>query len=152
MEVKVIKKEQGLAIDIIEENGFKIHGLMFTNRELLQCLFLSSRSCYESIMSQEINAMMITINRKEKNIICAPMMYNKAFSRKLKKVDEDVKVNTYIRDTNNSTVFLLSIGFIIDNFEVRPSYHDFLLSEEQPFVFIEAQDIESLTVKNPLLV
>lgn len=152
MEVKVLDKEQGSASDVIDQDGFKVHDIMFSYRDLVQCLILCSTSLVENISSPYVNAIMVTINRKEKNIICAPMMYNRYFSRKLKKTDNDVKINTYIRENANSTVFLLSTGFLIDNFEIRMGLHDFLVEEDQPFVYIDAADIESLTVPNPLVV
>lgn len=152
MEVKVMEREQGSAIDVMDDKGFEIHDLMFTNHELIQCLILCSSSCVENIFNPYVNALMITIDRKEKHIICAPMMYNRSFSRKLKKFDLDVKINTYIKESANKTLFLLSTGFLLDNFEINQGVHDFLIDEEQSFVYIEASDIESLTVKDPLVI
>lgn len=152
MEVKVLEKEQGSAMDVMDADGFKIHDQMFTYHDLIQCMILCSSSCVESIASPFINALMITVNTKERTIICAPMMFNKSFSRKLRKTDNDVKINTYLKETRNSTIFLLSTGFLIDNFDIHQGVHDFLMDEDQPFVYIEAADIESLTVKNPLVI
>lgn len=152
MEVKVVEKKQGAANDVMNEPGFEIHDLMFTNHDLIQCLMLCSSSCVESIFNPFVNALMITIDRKEKHIICAPMTFNKTYSRKLKKDDGDVKVNTYIQENDNKTLLLLSTGFIMDNFELVQGVHDFLIDEDQPFVYLEASDIESLTVKDPLIV
>ena len=45
----------------------------------------------------------------------------------------------------------LSKGYVMDNFAVRESYHDFLFTEGEPHVMITAEDIESLTLKNPYL-
>ncbi len=152
MEVKVMEKEQGSAIDVMDDQGFEIHDLMFTNHQLIQCLILCSSSCVESIFNPCVNALMITVDRKEKHIICAPMTFNKQFSRKLKKSNGDVKINTYIRENSDKTLFLLSTGFIMDNFDLIQGYHDFLIDEDQPFIYIEAADIESLTVKDPLVI
>lgn len=152
MEVKIKEKEQGAAIDVMEHEGFEVHDLMFSNRQLIQCLMLCSSSCVESIFNPFVNALMITIDRKEKHIICAPMAFNKEFSRKLKKSDGDVKVNTYIQENPDKTLLLLSTGFIMDNFELIQGMHDFLIDEDQPFVYLEAADIESLTVKDPLVI
>lgn len=60
------------------------------------------------------------------------------------------KKNTYsIKD--DKVMLCMTKGYILDNFEVKNSYHDFKISEKQTNVVLYASDIESLTVKDPEL-
>jgi hypothetical protein len=57
--------------------------------------------------------------------------------------------NTYLTKDDNKYMLFLTKGFILDNFIVKDSYHDFKVAEDKPHVMIYASDIESLSVKNP---
>lgn len=153
MEVDIIDKE-GSIDDIIDQDGFMIHDQMFSYRELLQCLFLCSKTCYDSIVGIYVNAITITINKKDRKIIAIPVIYNKMYARKYAKHHDDtvVTMNAYIKHGSNTISLLLSSGYIIDNFHLREPYYDFLVSDDQSVVVLEAEDIESLSLASPELI
>lgn len=155
-----IHKDSGPIDDVITEDGFPIHGLMFNIKDVLQCLFLCSSTMHEFFNNTLCNCFAITINKKEHWIMATPMTINTEFNECVirnnagqKTPQEDVqnRRNTYTRHGEDNLLIFLSKGYVVDNFTVSESFHDFLLKEGEPHVMITAKDIESLTLKNPYL-
>ena len=58
-------------------------------------------------------------------------------------------ITTLIKD--DKIIMFVSKGFIMDNFIVKESYHDFKIEPDSSKVMIYASDIESITVSDPEL-
>lgn len=157
--MNIIQKENGPIDDVITKDGFEIHGLMFSIKDVVQCLFLSSSTMYEFFNNPMCNCFAVTINSTDKWIMATPMTMNTEFNEcvmrnnKGKTPQSEVEKlrNTYTKPDEKHVLMFLSKGYVMDNFVVRESYHDFLFTEGEPHVMITAEDIESLTHKNPYL-
>ncbi len=155
----LVQKENGPIDDIIFNDGFEIHGLMFSIKEIVQCLFLCSATMHEFFNNPMCNCFAVTINCNDRWIMATPMTMNTEFNEcvmrnnKEKTPQSEVEKlrNTYTKPDEKHILMFLSKGYVMDNFTVRESYHDFLFTEGEPHVMISAEDIESLTLKNPYL-
>lgn len=147
-------KESGSLHEVMHKDGFAIHGMMFSVQEVIQCLFLSSKTMYDFYTNDECNCYAITINTTDKWMMATPMNVNNKFNTRCRNHGNLLKSrewNTYSNFDDDHIIILMSKGFVMDNFVMKESYHDFLLKEGEPHVMINASDIESLTVKNPNL-
>lgn len=153
MDIKTV--ENGKVEDILTRDAFKIHDTMFNVHDVIQCLFLCSKTMYEYFHKDNCNIFVITVNTKSNFVMGMPMATNEQYINcVLRNDDSDTpqsevhkKKNTYtIKDDNIMICF--TKGFIMDNFEVKDSYHDFKVSEKQNNVILYATDVESLTVKD----
>lgn len=155
----LIHKERGAIDDVITQDAFEVHKLMFNTKDIVQCLFLSSATMYDFFNNPMCNCFAVTINHDEKWVMATPMTMNTEFNEcvmrnnKEKTPQSEVEKlrNTYSKPDENHTLMFLSKGYVMDNFTVQDSYHDFLFTEGEPHVMITAEDIESLTLKNPNL-
>lgn len=155
----ITHNENGPIDEVINEDGFEVHGLMFQIKDVIQCLFLCSATMYEFFNNPMCNCFAITINKDDAWVMATPMTMNTEFNacvmrnNKGKTPQSEVERlrNTYSRPDDKHILMFLSKGYVLDNFKIQESYHDFLLQEGEPHVRIEAQDIESLTLKNPYL-
>lgn len=150
-------KESGPVQDIITHDAFKIHDLMFNFHDVIQCLFLCSKSMYDCFHSDKCNIFIVTVSTKDSWVMGMPMYTNQDFNERVyRNTDEETaqsnvqnRRNTYLTKDDDKYMLFLTKGFILDNFIVKDSYHDFKVSEDKPHVMIYASDIESLSVKNP---
>lgn len=152
--MSVQEKEMGALIDALPKDGFVIHDMMFSVKDVIQCLFLASRTMYTTFESGEATSYAITINTTDKWIMATPMVTNDKFNKKSNANGTNPparELNTYTQYDEDHIIMLMSKGFVVDNFIMKESYHDFLLQEGEYHVMINASDIESLTVKNPTL-
>lgn len=152
--MSVQEKEMGALQDALPKDGFVIHNVMFSVQDIIQCLFLASRTMYETYVSGQATSYAITINTEDKWIMATPMITNDAFNKKSNAngTNPPARVlNTYTQYDESHIIMLMSKGFVLDNFVMKESYHDFLLQEGELHVMINASDIESLTMKNPTL-
>ena len=157
---EVIKKEKGPIDDVINEDAFEIHGIMFKNKDIIQCVFLSSKSLYEYYNSPACNCFAITVNTEENFVVATPMLMNTEYNDCVLRNDKESSPqseienmrNTYTKHKGKYTMMFLTKGYIMDHFTVQDSYHDFLVNEDDSHVVISAKDIESITHKNPYLV
>lgn len=150
--------ENGDINDILSLNGFKIHDIMFSVKDIMQCLFLCSKTMYEYYHSDLCNMFVITISTENSFVLSMPMNINTEFvdavlrndSTETPQSEVNRKKNTYtIKD--DKIIMFVSKGFIMDNFKVKESYHDFRIEQDSPKVIIYASDIESITVSDPEL-
>lgn len=101
--------------DRLDEDGFCIHNVMFTNRDLIQSILYISPFCWSVIQNKynptNINTFMITINREDEVIMLTPGRSTRiaAHSQQISEVLEnnDTKVLT----------FVVSTGFLLDTFK-----------------------------------
>lgn len=152
--MSVQEKEMGALEDALHKDGFTIHNTMFDVKDIIQCLFLSSRTMYSTFMSGEATCYAITINTEDKWVMATPMVTNDKFNKKSNAngtFPPSRVLNTYTQYDENHIIMLVSKGFVLDNFVLKESYHDFLLQEGELHVMINASDIESLTMTNPNL-
>lgn len=156
MEIKTV--ENGKIDDILELDAFKVHDIMFNVGDIIQCLFLCSKSMYEHFHCARTNIFILTISTEHSFIMGLPMNTNEEYIDCVVRNDPSVtpqgevhkKKNTYtIKD--NKIMMCVTKGFLLDNFTIKDSYHDFKVSEKQANVVLYASDIESLTVKDPNL-
>lgn len=151
--------ESGPIEDVIAQDAFEIHGTMFSVRDIVQCLFLCSKSLYELYNSDRCNLFVVTINTKDSWVIGMPSYTNQDYNERVCRNNDETTTqsnvqnrrNTYMTKDDNKYMLFLTKGYVLDNFEVKDSYHDFRVSEDKPHVMIYAADFESLTVKNPIL-
>lgn len=148
----------GRVEDILESDAFEIHGMMFNVREVIQCLFLCSQTMYKYFHKNTCNMYVIQISTEGSWIMGTPMCTNEKYIECVLRNDNSQtpqsevhsKKNTYSTQ-GDKTILFLTKGFVMDNFEVKDSYHDFRMNEKQANVLIYARDIESLSVDNPNL-
>lgn len=152
--------DSGPAVKAINEDGFKVHGLTFTNKELIQTALYLSDSLSTAILEQpEVNSAMFTISTSG-YILCTLCGYNSEFTKivdrngntesMIQHCNGFPDVNSFIRSDETKITFVLSKGYIIDNFELKDGFFDFSFDGTES-VLIEAHDIENITVKNPTL-
>jgi hypothetical protein len=130
--------------------------MMFDVKDVVQCLFYCSKTMYDFFHSDGCNMFVCTINCAESFIMGMPMSLNNEYNECVMRNNPDItpqrevhgKKNTYKIKGDNIIMFLTK-GFILDNFRVKDSYHDFRISEDNPSVMLYASDIESLSVKDP---
>lgn len=142
--------------DIMQSDAFAIHGMMFNVREVIQCLFLCSKTMYTYFHKPTCNMFIIQISTEGSWIMGNPMCTNEQYIECVMRNDPSsnpqsevqAKKNTY-QQHGDKIILFCTKGFILDNFEVKDSYHDFRMNEKQTNVLIYATDIESLTVDNP---
>lgn len=151
--------DSGPAAKAINGDGFKIHGLMFTNKELIQiALYLSDTLSADIMQYSEINSAMFTIST-DGYILCTPCEYNSAFVRIVDRNGKSTEmvsgstgfpdINSFIRSDESKITFVLTKGYMIDNFEMNTGYFDFSYNGDASNILIESHDIENLAVKNP---
>lgn len=144
---------EGHIDDIIQTDGFTVHDMMFSIKDVVQCLLLASKTMYDFYLNPHCNCYAITINTTDGWIMSTPMTVNSKFNSSVDRNSPHEKKsrrpNTYIIHDDDHILILLSKGYIMDNFIMKESYHDFLLKEDEPHVMLYASDIESLTLKNP---
>lgn len=151
--------ESGPVQDIIAQDAFEIHGTMFSVRDIVQCLFLCSKSLHDLYHSDRCNLFIVTINTHDNWVMGMPMYTNQDFNERVcRNTDESTaqsniqnRRNTYLTKDDNKYMLFLTKGYILDNFVVKDSYHDFKVTEDKPHVMIYSSDFESLSVKNPNL-
>lgn len=154
MSVEVI--ESGHIDDVLHEDAFEIHQMMFNIKDAVQCLFYCSKTMYDFFHLDTCNMFVCTVNRKESFIMGMPMSVNTEYNECVMRNNDGstpqsevhLKKNTYKIKGDNVIMFLTK-GFILDNFIVKESYHDFKVSEDNSNIIIYASDIESLSVQNP---
>ena len=156
MEIKTV--ENGKIEDILNVDAFKVHDIMFNVKDIIQCLFLCSKTMHDHFHDSGTNVFILTISTENSFIMGMPMCTNQEYIDCVVRNDDGVtpqsevnkKKNTYtIKD--DKIMMCCTKGFILDNFEVKDSYHDFKVSEKQANVVLYASDIESLSVKDPEL-
>lgn len=154
--------DSGPAAKAINEDGFIVHGMTFTNKELIQiALYLSDTLSTDILEHEDINAVMFTLSTHGGYILCTPCEYNSEFTRIVDRNGNTANmvqycsgfpdVNSFIRSDDSKITFVLSKGYLIDNFELRPGFFDFSMDGEVSSILIEAHDIESVSVKNPTI-
>ncbi|BEH88401.1 hypothetical protein [Klebsiella phage phiKp_21] len=150
--------ENGDINDILSLNGFKIHDIMFSVRDIIQCLFLCSKTMYDYYHSDLCNMFVITISTENSFILSFPMNTNEEFIQAVLRNDNVTNAQTEVHRKKNTytikddkIIMFVSKGFIMDNFIVKESYHDFKIEPDSSKVMIYASDIESITVSDPEL-
>jgi|SRR6478609_335460 len=151
--------ESGPVQDIITQDAFEIHDTMFSVKDVIQCLFLCSKSMHDLFHSDKCNIFIVTISTENAWVMGMPMYTNQDYNERVcRNTEGDTaqsnvqnRRNTYLIKDENKYMLFLTKGYILDNFTVKDSYHDFKIAEDKPHVMIHAADIESLTVKNPTL-
>lgn len=151
--------ESGPVQDIITHDAFEIHDTMFSVKDIVQCLFLCSKSMHDLFYSDKCNIFIVTVSTDNGWVMGMPMYTNQDYNERVcRNTDEDTaqsnvqnRRNTYLIKDENKYMLFLTKGYILDNFTVKDSYHDFKIAEDKPHVMLHASDIESLTVKNPTL-
>lgn len=146
----------GTIDSIMKTNAFKVHDMMFNVKECIQFVFLCSKSMYTMFHQDNCNIFVITINPTNSSVSSMPMSLNDTYNECVIRNNTDStpqsevhnKKNMYILKDGNIILFVTK-GYIMDNFLIKDSYHDFKLVEGNPTIRITAQDIESLTMKNP---
>lgn len=145
-------------VSFFKRDAFEIHGLMFSIDEVIQCAFVSSTILYQAVYENpNCNAFLISI-AKEGWISITTVFYSTEFYKRIKMKDENddrlvshaSNVNKYIDGEDFCTV-LLTKGFVIDNFDIQDSYHEFAITEEKETVLIRATDFEKLTDPDPIV-
>lgn len=152
----VVVAENGSVDDVLMNDAFKIHDMMFNVKDIVQCLFYCSKTMYDFFHSDGCNMFVCTINRSESFIMGMPMCINTEYNECVMRnntcstpqSEVHYKRNTYTIKGDNVFLYLTK-GYILDNFQVKESYHDFRVNENNPNVMIYASDIESLTVQDP---
>lgn len=154
------EKEGGPIEHVIDNYAFDVHDLPFTIRDIIQCLFLMSKTMYDfHANNPACNCYAITINIKSEWVMATPMTINHDFNMAVMRNNKNKTPQSEVENLRNSytipdkdhILMFLTKGFIVDNFTVQESYHDFLFTEGEPHVLISSEDIESLTHKNPYL-
>lgn len=154
METKTV--ENGKIDDILDLDAFKVHDIMFNVKDIIQCLFLCSKTMHDYFHNPNTNIFILTISTENSFIMGMPMSTNEKYIDSVIRNNENItpqsevhkKKNTYtIKD--DKIMMCCTKGFILDNFKIKDSYHDFRVSEKQTNVVLYATDIESLTVKDP---
>lgn len=149
----------GTIDEIMDTDAFIVHDSMFNIRDAIQVLFLCSKTMYDFFNSTECNLFVISIKPSSSCVMGTPMSTNNKFNECVMRNNADIdtpqsevhyKKNTYTYSDGKYLLFVTK-GYILDNFIVKESYHDFRLNERDPYVIIYADDIESLTLKNPNL-
>ncbi|WEM33127.1 hypothetical protein EJP02_066 [Escherichia phage EJP2] len=155
--MNVITTESGDVQDVLTRDAFKIHNMMFNIKEVVQCLFYCSKTMHDFFHSDMCDMFVCTVNRDESFIMGMPMSVNAEYNECVLRNnpgsspqrDLHVKKNTYCIKGDDIVIMFLTKGFILDNFTVKESYHDFRVQEDNPTVMIYASDIESLAMDNP---
>lgn len=145
---------EGHIDDILLQDGFAVHDTMFSVKDVIQCMFLASKTMYDFYVSSSCNCFAITLNTRDGWIMSTPMTTNNKFNAALDRNSDSSKIrrpNTYTMHDEDHILILLSKGFVMDNFIMKESYHDFRLVENEPHIMVYATDFESLTMKNPNL-
>lgn len=146
----------GTIDSIMNADAFEIHECMFNIKDVIQCLFLCSKTMYNMYNNNGCNLFVLTINRNQSAISGMPMSVNDEYNRcvirnndsSTPQLEVQSKKNMYVVKDDKIILFVTK-GYIMDNFFVKESYHDFRLVEDNPTVRITAQDIESLSMKDP---
>lgn len=155
MEVQVLEST-GPVQDVLRKDAFKVHDIMFNVRDVVQCLMYCSRTMYVLVSDSNCNMFSIVIDTEAGSISSLPMVVNDYYNECVIRNNEEStaqlrleeKKNTYQLGENKIILFLTK-GFIIDNFVLKESYHDFKPTEDSATVILHSTDIESLTVANP---
>jgi hypothetical protein len=157
--MNIIHKENGPIDDVITTDAFEVHDLMFSIKDIIQCLFLCSATMYEFFNNPKCNSFAVTVNSSKRWVMATPMTMNSEYNECVirnnpgdtPQSDVEKLRNTYTKPDDEHVLMFLSKGYVLDNFFISESYHDFLFTEGEPHVMITAEDIESLTLKNPNL-
>lgn len=144
--------------DELNKDAFEIHGVMFSNKDIIQSACYCSNYIFDAIYDHDFSSgFMINISTSGW-VSLAPITYNKKYSECLVRNSTDDKTilssinkNAYINHSDTITVFLLTKGFFIDYFEIQPSEDDFI-DEQSSTVVITSEDFERMTSKDPTLV
>lgn len=157
-----MKKTPAMLSDIdnaLNRNGFEIHDIMFNIKDLIQSALYCNNSLYHALTEHSTcNGLMVSVSY-DRWMSISPISYSKKFTECLSRNSTDPTTmenaknrNAYIEHDENTIVLLLTKGFILDNFEIQESYHDFLMDENKNHIVMEPSDFESLTDKNPKLI
>lgn len=77
MEIETV--ENGKIEDILFRDAFEIHDTMFNVQDVIQCLFLSSKTMYEYFHRDSCNIFILTISTKNSFIMGMPMATNEHY-------------------------------------------------------------------------
>lgn len=144
--------------EILEDDAFYVHDMMFNVGDIIQCTFLMNYSLYEHHHSDGCDGYIININTGASSVMATPFFMNTSLNSLRKKNDPTNpslqkvygSLNTCTIKNGNYMVYV-SKGYITDTFKVRDSESDFTIEGTTPFVAFTASDIESLTNPDPIL-
>ena len=118
--------------------GFGVHGVEFRHFELIQTLVYMSAYVYNAVYKKNhvaTNSLLVTIDNKNKCVMCSASSYNPPNR------EEDQSNSAIVH--GDKTSYLVTNGFIIDNFDMVSPTRDYITDEGQ--ILITHTDIEELT-------
>ena len=144
--------------EILEDDAFYVHDMMFSIGDIIQCTFLMNYSLYEHHHSDGCDGYIININTGANSVMATPFFMSNALNNRRKKNDPTnpslAKVYGSLNMCtikNGNYMVYASKGFITDNFRVRDCESDFGIDGSTPFVAFTSTDIENLTSADPTL-
>lgn len=141
--------------NIMDTDAFEIHGMMFSIREVLQCVFLTNSSLYNQYKTDNSIIYIVNLKKELNTIMIATCVSAKLHLMKNSKLNTKTiqdEINTYMdKDGDGDYIMFLSKGYVTDNFLIQDSLYDFVSEENDSFIIMNADDIEELTNPNPVL-
>lgn len=135
----------------LDQDAFEVHGVMFTNSDLVQSLMYISPFCYSVVQNKYnptgVNSFMITINTDEQIIMCSAGRQSKA--RPSSKQGKDMNTLMRHKETGAITFFFTS-GYLFDNFKFqkpKPENDGKFILEQTGDLILFKQDLEDLISK-----
>lgn len=144
--------------EILEDDAFFVHDMMFNIGDIIQCTFLMNYTLFEHHHSDGCDGYIININTGGSSVMATPFFMNSGLNKRRKKNDptnpslEKVfsSLNTCTIKNGNYMVYA-SKGYITDNFKVQDCESDYTIEGSTPFVAFTSTDIEDLTSPDPTL-
>lgn len=141
--------------NVMDTDAFEIHGMMFSIREVLQCVFLTNSSLYNQYKTDNSIIYIVNLKKELNTIMIATCISAKLHLTKNKRLHTKTiqdEINTYMdKDGDGDYIMFLSKGYVTDNFLIQDSLYDFVSEENDSFIVMNAGDIEELTNPNPIL-
>lgn len=105
-------------MECLDSDGFEVHNIMFSNRDLIQALLYVSPFCWSVIQNKYnptgVNSFMITVNQDDEVLMLTP-------GRTTRARDSMGPMNEILRHNETSAItFVVSTGFLLDTFEFSP--------------------------------
>lgn len=132
----------------LDKDAFEVHGVMFSNRDLVQSLMYISPFCYSVVQNKYnptgVNSFMITTNADEEIIMCTAGRHAKT-----RPSSQDTReMNTVMQHKETGAItFFFTTGYLFDNFRFQPPKPEndgkFILEQTGDLIVFK-QDLEQL--------
>lgn len=123
-------------LSLLDQDGFNVHGIMFSNHDLIQALLYCSPFCYSVIQNKynpgNVNSFMITINPEDEVLMCSAGRQTRI------RGNRSNNLNTVMYNQSTGTVsFFVSTGFLFDTFDYKKPR----IENDGRFVFEQTGDL-----------